>query len=467
LSPTDDTLNGYRYIFLIPVLREQEIIRQNFKVFANLEGTYELIYITTQKEDAQEREIYRSLQARIDYLATLNSETALSEALSGILPQTIARDLAGKFRDITNHEERKNLIFEYYHQKIHTREMLQALISSCSNENIRMIDYPYTDGSMAHQLNYACNEIVQEYDPQKTFVLVYNADSIVSNNLISHIVSFQKKYPYARVIQQSALFFSNFSEFGSGLRKYFLQAIALLQSRWTLAHELPRLLNQQVTKIGAYIEGAHVVGHGLCIRLDTLKRVGYFPTTVINEYLPLGYLLRLSGETIYPLPVLENAQSPSSIKSMFNQYRVWFYGAISYPLYLRNAFKQPEFSKVKAILWAGRYMVRAGIWLGLSFIWVFLLTFPFIVGNHWLLLSSLGVFIVYTPLNFLIIQYCINKRGTEVFGVDHFVLKIPFATYCMSILAYLTHSWGPVLAIKDIIVSVLFSKKITKVKTER
>ena len=112
-------------------------------------------------------------------------------------------------------------------------------------------------------------------------------------------------------------------------------------------------------------------------------------------------------------------------------------------------------------------MVRAGIWLGLSFIWVFLLTFPFIVGNHWLLLSSLGVFIVYTPLNFLIIQYCINKRGTEVFGVDHFVLKIPFATYCMSILAYLTHSWGPVLAIKDIIVSVLFSKKITKVKTER
>jgi cellulose synthase/poly-beta-1,6-N-acetylglucosamine synthase-like glycosyltransferase len=259
----------------------------------------------------------------------------------------------------------------------------------------------------------------------------------------------------------------NFENFKGNFKKHFLQCVALLQSKWTLSHELPRLINQSESKFGNCLEGAHVVGHGLCIRLDILAKVNYFPISFINEDLPLGYLLRLSGEIIYPLPLLENAQSPTTIRSMFNQYKTWFYGVIYYPQYLYRVLIERKYRIIKAFIWAFRYSVRAIVWLFTSVVWVFLFIYPILIKNYLFLTLSLFIFSVYAPLSFYLIENILNKDKRKVFLSDFDNIKISFLTYFMSVPVYLTHSWGPILALKEIFMSIFFGRKINKQKTER
>lgn len=106
----------------------------------------------------------------------------------------------------------------------------------------------------------------------------------------------------------------------------------------------------------------NAVGHGLIINLDTLKRVGGFPTHFSNEDLPLRYMLRVNNEFVDIYPSLENSESPSTIKNVFTQYRTWFYGVAYYPqycLYALNNYCLPLKYKFYAIFWALRGIIRS------------------------------------------------------------------------------------------------------------
>src|ERR1035437_822326 len=50
-----------KYCILIPVLREQEVINDAFRTFSSIKDNFELIFITTQKEDYQEKIRYEEL----------------------------------------------------------------------------------------------------------------------------------------------------------------------------------------------------------------------------------------------------------------------------------------------------------------------------------------------------------------------------------------------------------------------
>lgn len=459
--------NNNKYCILIPVLREQEVIFNAFKTFSSIKGDFELIFITTQKEDYEEKIKYQKLLLLKEELLNAKNESSFLELTSGYFPQTQAKNLFKQLNSKENTDDQWNLILEEFKSKKHTRELIKELIKNSNTKNVRIIDYPYTDGVMAHQLNYACKILTRENDSSKTFVLVYNADSNISTDLIYFIEKYLDFYPEAKVIQQSSLFTSNFNDFPHEPKGYFLQSIALLQNRWTLAHELPRILTQFSSKSGSFLEGAHVVGHGLCVRLDILQKVGNFPTASINEDLPLGYLLRLHGEIIYPLPLFENSQSPTTVKGMFTQYKTWFYGLLYYPSYIFNALSDSSLPRLKAILWGSKYIIRAVLWYFSSLVWLFLMIYPIIIKNPTLLLVSLAVFIIYGPINFWIMINLINKNRKELFHNNYPEIKAPFQTYLMTLPAYLTHSVGPFWSVSDYLKKLILKKEIIKNKTER
>lgn len=463
LATTSD--GNYKYVILIPVLREQEVIKSTFNTFASLDGEYEIVFITTQKEDFQERLNYNKLLGLKGRLLKTSSLNTFLELTSGLFPKSDASTLFEQLKELEE-DKRWPTIENSFKSKIHTRDLIKDLIATHNVDNVRIIDYPSTKGAMAHQLNFACKEIAKTHDSSETFILVYNADSQVPKDLIVFIQKYIQYYPNAKIIQQSSLFTQNYNNY-HGLNGSFLQAIALLQCRWTLAHELPRILSQYRSKLGAFTEGAHVVGHGLCARLDSLFQVGYFPTSSINEDLPLGYLLRLNGEIIYPLPLLENSQNPSTIKSMFTQYETWFYGHLYYPAYVLNALTNPDYSKIHAIIWGVRYIIRGIFWLALSFVWLFLFIFPLLSRNYTMLAVSITVFIIYAPLNFIIQKVIINKNIRTIFHDNHQGIKLSLLVCLMSIPAYLTHSFGPVLATAKLLKQIFFKQEIIKNKTER
>lgn len=457
----------YRYVILMPVLREQDVVRENFHIFSNLEGRYEVVYITTQREDEEKKSLRKRLLYKLDRVVDSVSEYDFAEQLNGFLPRNVSLELHKKIKNIPDRGYKKECVIDTFDGTAHTRTIIQEMIAQTSSKNISIIDYPGISGVMAHQLNYACEQVLRTCDAKTTFLLVYNADSRVSRKLILIIDAMIRKNPEINVIQQSALFLDNYETLGSGTKKYFLQAIALLQSKWTLVHEIPRLLFQSGSKMGRLMEGAHVVGHGLCIRMDVLRKVHFFPTLSLNEDMQLGYILRLRGEIIYPLPLLESAQSPVAIKSMFNQYKTWFYGVAYYPAYIIHAIKNKDYSRFRALLWGLKYVCRAFMWLSSSFVWLFLFTYPLISGKPHLIVYSIGVFVMYAPLSFWIMQKMIRKKSNALYLLDMRPFNVHPLTYCMSLPVYVTHSVGPILATWQILKHLLWGTVIHKQKTER
>ncbi len=443
---------------LIPVLREQEIIEDTFNNFTKLNGNYKVIFITTKREETDRITNLRTLKKIKNKLLYANNKQSFIYLSNGIFPKSLALSLYGK---------KWKEIVSAFNKLPNTKTLLKSLIDSSSKKiksRVSIYDYPKTIGNMSDQLNFALRKLLKTEDLQNTYVCIYNADSIVSRDFPLYVKNFVNKNPKAEVIQQSALFLSNFTELGSNISGSLLKAVALLQSRWTLAHEMPRIFNQ----LRSISEGAHIVGHGLIIKLSVIKRVGYFPTSYVNEDLPFGYILKLNGYNIYPFPQLENAQSPTSIKSMFTQYTTWFYGAFHYPKYMLNAFREYPNKRVQAFVWGTKYSIRSIFWLGLSLTWLFIFIYPLFIGNVFLFAIALLVFIVYSPFCFYMIEKELNKNNKKIFGTNVFKeLIITPATYFMSIPAYLTHSFGPVKATIETFKSLLFRSEIKKMKTER
>lgn len=455
-----------KFFVLIPVLREQECIREAFAFFESLEGNCEIIFIPTKKEEYERADRISQTRKNIGKLISLNTLEAFIEKTSGVFPISQAKETYELLCLCKNITDRVNVLENSLNNITLTRDILSELINNTTDKRIKMIEYPFEEGFMAHQLNYVCNIIEQNNTPENTYIIVYNIDSKVGKDTIVNLRNFINQTE-AVVIQQSALFIKNIDSFTGFFRKYMLRGIALLQSRWTLAHEVPRILKQRFSKIGTLHEPAHLVGHGLIIRLDVLSNVGYFPTIFINEDLPLGYLVRLHGYKIDIFPKLELADAPITINSMFKQYRTWFYGAGSYPQYMKYALSLNKFSRVKIIMWGAKYFIRSILWLFLSITWIFLLIIPLLTGRYIFFWLGLTTFIIYAPLNFLFIQYLYNKNRSKLVEKSAAKLNISPIDLIATLPVYLTHSLGPLLATKDLFNRVLFNKGIYKNKTER
>jgi hypothetical protein len=187
----------------------------------------------------------------------------------------------------------------------------------------------------------------------------------------------------------------------------------------------------------------------------------------MNEDLPLGYLLRLYGYKIHVFPTLEMADSPTTVTSMFKQYRTWFYGVSSYPLYMGYALSLKKFNRLKVLLWGIVYSGRGILWLFSSIAWFYLLLYPLATGSFPLLLASLTVYLVYAPLSFRYLEHLYNKYRNDLINSNQPKLKIDIKTYLMTLPVYLSHSWGPILSTYDMFNKMFFKRAIYKNKTER
>lgn len=459
-------------IIIIPLLREQSVIEKCLKIFSKLNNhQVKLVFVTTDKEKHEyETIIFEKLLKIKKQLLKVNSEEKIYELTSGIFPQAQAKSLIKKIKNLKSKSAKWAMILDSYKNIPETSVLLQKLLNFYDPENkVSVINYSYKTGVKTQQLNYACKILSKDIKEKKNyFFAFYDVDSFISKKTITAFKNLISFNPTAKVVQQSSLFFSNYSEMKDGWRRKFLQNIAYLQSRWTLVHEIPRIVFQTKKRLGE-LESAHLIGHGLFIRADFLKKINYFPAQFSNEDIVLGYIIRLEGEKIYPLPVLENSSSPISIASMFSQYRTWFYGVFSYPAYVLYALKNKRYSRVKAIVWGCKYFVRSLIWLFTSFFWIllFLLSLIFIKDSSILILLAVLAFAIYAPLSFLILDLFLKKNSSIIDSARKVNPKLSYKNILLTIPVYLTHSFGPFLAVIDYIRHFFFKKEIVKRKTER
>lgn len=411
-----------KFIIIIPVLREQKILKNTLNYFLSMNYPLDqltLMIVSTEKELAD----------------------AASHGFSG--PTTV--DLITKLKKTIN-------------QKL-------------DQEIIVHLHYPLANGKMVHQINYAFGYILRNYKKKldNLFVSIYNADSRPSLDTFSVIASLSKKHNL-RVFQQSALFFDNLSTLKSNnnfLVKRYLMANAVLHSRWTMAHEIPRLLRQSfwINHFRRRFFLSHCVGHGLFLRGDFLQEIKAMPDTTVTEDLFFGYVLSLLGESINPVPVLEMAEAPTTISAALKQKYVWFFGPLDHFSYEKFAKKNfSDYTQITVMRWLTlQGIIPAIAWLLMGWLFIFVLIYPIAVDNYRLFGISCLLVLFYGPLSYCLVLFFSQKLNKICYIScwDYFWLA------CFSLPAAVLHSLPPIFTILTKLNYFFTKQEPRKPKTER
>lgn len=455
-----------KIIILIPVLREQEIIIKNLNIFTKLRGDYELVYITTQKEDDEKLKRFQSLLLLKKRLLNAQTENNFIENLVGLMPYSVAYNLYYDKKIFKKNDQYWKYIISTYKGLHTTAEIIDSYLEKNKKHcnHVLRVHYPHKNGVMSHQLNYACKQLLKTHSLNETFILIYNADSTVEKNVLN--IFTEKIKTGENVIMQSSLFLDNYNSFPPGFKGSILRNIALAQSRWTLVHEINRVRAQYNQGLRSLYESAHVVGHGTCVRLDKLLLVGGFPENFTNEDLPLGYFLSLAGERICPVVELENAQSPTTIRGVITQYTTWFYGAMDYFLYYDYAVNKLKLSRHKALLWAIVNSVRAIMWLLSFWVWLGLILFPIFWGELVLALAVFCVFLFHTAFSYWLIARFVGENP-KILGKEEFLIKYNIKTILAIPIFYLIWGIGPLRSFIQVVRAKILKIDVYKEKTER
>ncbi len=257
-----------------------------------------------------------------------------------------------------------------------TIDMARTLAADAPAGVVRHLHYPDADGVMVHQVNFAAYAELARLaadgvNSQQVWVAVYNADSRPHPATLDVVADLAGDAPKSgpRIVQQSALFTSNLHAFPPGAQGAVLAGAALLQSRWTLAREVPRLRRQarQARRSGVrWPRLAHCVGHGLFIRGDEFLASGGLPTEPMNEDLAFGYFACANGTPIDPMPLLEHGDAPTALAGVVRQARQWFWSYTEYPLFARLAAARSVGDRRTRAWLVAQGLARGALWLGQS-----------------------------------------------------------------------------------------------------
>lgn len=320
-------------VVILPMLREQRVIADTLTYFADLASRSLVAMCLAVVTTARERTELAPVGKRSWATAT----------------NDLAADLVGALR-------RSGVQAEHY-------------------------DYPDPDGAMAHQVNYAAEREIRRLaaagvPPQRVWLAVYNADSRPHPATFAALTCLVARRgaqgDAPRLVQQSAVFTANLTELASRPLGGVLVGAALLQSRWTLAREVPRLRRQanqarrstRTSRLWPRL--AHCVGHGLFVRADEFTTRGGLPTSTMNEDLAFGYLACAAGTPIDALPVLECAEAPDTVGGLIRQARQWFWSYPEYPRFARQAHEAGWGSRWSRRLLTAHGLLRGGLWLAQS-----------------------------------------------------------------------------------------------------
>jgi hypothetical protein len=340
---------------------------------------------------------------------------------------------------------------------------------------VHRIHYPYSVGSMAHQINYAVRYLFEAFDeeinPDRTVIGIFNADSRPpGSTLLAARAEVSASRP---VVQCCSMYVSTkprtFTTDGA-----VLGAAALWQTRWSLGVEYwrarfdiwlhsdrlksPPSIDQRPSPIAPY---NYLIGHGLFIRLRELIELNYLPQIVGNEDAALGFLLPYYGVHPTPLAHPDVAEVPASISILVRQQAAWIVGpacAANYARYVWATGLSRSFSSV-AIL-AIKALWDAFVWVAgpIAFLVSLLMCWSSTVAA---LLAT--AFLVYLWLPTIALAPLASSIFPRV--------KYPLLSFIIALgglpIFYMLHGIGGMIGLGSLIRSLLFKQPLVRHKTER
>ncbi|MEX5710745.1 glycosyltransferase family 2 protein [Parafrankia sp. FMc6] len=444
------------FVLVLPMLREQALIADTVSLFSRMAADYGPAYVvvvTTAREEAERDRAAARLPDIAAALAAGTPADRLNRTFRSVLPAAQLATLAETCRGSTAADCAATLQAMFEAQP--TTSQLAADLAR-DYPSVRHLHYPDPQGTMADQVNHAARVerdrlAADGADTTLVYLAQYTADSRPDPDTLTaaarRIIDLhQATGQQPRVLQQSALFLANLPTFPTGPAGRYLTGAALLQSRWSLAHELPTWRHHRrppATRTGLpfrWPRYAHCTGHGLFLHAETFLRWGGLPTRTMNEDLALGFLASAAGVAIDPIPAVEWADSPTTPAEVIRQKRQWFWSYVDYPTLLRLASnglpgERTAPSSVRGLL-AAQGLGRGAIWLATSPTLGATLALPLAARRPAAgLVAAAAATGIYLAPAYLIVEE-LRRRGLRP---D----RLHTGEVAGLLAAYLTHSTGP------------------------
>lgn len=343
------------FIILIPVLREQKIIKQTLDFFSSLNYDFSKVKIVTI---TSEREAIERGENKKDKLTKEIIETEI-----------------------------KKLNYKF-NKKVFVN-----------------IHYPFSQGVKSDQLNYAI-KILQEdlRQPKKTYMGVYDADSRPNKNVLKQLADDATVTEFPLVYQQPTIYLQNFNYLPNNFNGLFMKNFAIWQTQYSLGYEIPMF--SKYPKLNSYIEKMrYCIGHGLFVRSDYLNNIGLFPSPI--EDTRLGHILSYLEKDIRLLPSFDVVQVTESLPKLIKQTSVWFTGEATILKDLKIAKRVGEVNTIKAVFLIIHKFFKNFLWATQGLIFVSIIFFNILFLNKVaLLIFLLGIFTYFYAGGF----YLLSKR---------------------------------------------------------
>lgn len=280
------------------------------------------------------------------------------------------------------------------------------IIKSCK---LHLINYSNVVGEMAAQLNFAIEYIFNQYDYNDCdiYFSIYNADSNPDKNTFAELNKLTS-HNKPLIIQQYSNYFLNYNKLSK-----IMKGFAIYQTAFEFRNGI---INNTISPF-LY---SHVVGHGLTIRGDIIKRLGYFSTDFWCEDIYMTGLLKNNNIKIDFLSSFDNAENTFHLKDQIIQSGIWFKTTSNHFKILKN-IKQKEKINFRGIIWLF-HEIRATLeWLFFPMLIFYTLIYPILINNYNLFLYSIIIYALFVffnyYMNFLIVDF---KRFKK------YILNFPF-----------------------------------------
>ncbi len=468
------------------MLREQRVIEDTIKYFSELHyksNLFQIVVITTQREVFEKEQN----KARLSNLVIdLSLDLPLEEFKERYLGIFDSKQLEDIWENFSGHDYNKVYRkIEKLYDKNKTTYEIALLTAEETNRRlgetkVKVINYPEVKGSVAHQLNYFIQSLRKE-ENNNTYIGIYNADSRPNKKILSavdqqikHLKTTQGKNP--NILQQSSLLLLNFDNFKESFSGYFLKAAALFQSKWILIHEISRLREQstqQFEKDKKFFNTilktkvSHCIGHGLFLKLEYALATP-FPTNTVIEDIPYGFIACCKRERINPIPLLEDSESPETVKSLFNQKKMWFTGYLDYFRIRKEIInKGVYFSKLEVNILAFKAVFTGVIWFLQSVIFITPLLLLAVNFNIPILFLYIMSIVLYIGVPYFVILSNIERLNISLNPLLNLNLLKAIILSFMGVIVNYTHSFGPINASADYLKIVLKGGEFKRIKTER
>lgn len=337
--------------------------------------------------------------------------------------------------------QKENFEYEYNDNYVTTKMIVEKDILNKYND-IYLVDYPFTNGYMADQLNFMLDHLkdLDFYDDKKKWYMsLYNADSKPSKNTFSLIFSCINKNE--NVIQQYSYCFKNFNNLD-----FISKGFAIYQSNFEIK---VGLFNSSLSYKFLY---NYVVGHGLTIDLQTLQKLGNFNTDFWCEDIYLTMRLKYNDIKIVPVLELENIENAVSVSQIIKQNSVWYDTTKKYRLLYNDVKKKEKYFSIQGLVGYINEFRCAVNWLLFPIMLIINILICICMKNNIMCVSIIFSYLFYSLINYLITIKTINKLSDEKY-------KLNFCNYLSYAITILISNIGPLY-------SIIFKNK-KRYKTER